>query len=189
VAVLLATGGAAATGQTTPTSTVMSTLESHYSVLSDDTAISETPLPADVTGRPSFQTLVQQLGLDVGATRMAQGPNGFEEWVVPGTSGYCYFYRGGPGGGFGACSEGSPTGLLGSVGGGSSGYTVEGLVPDTNSTVSLTTTDGSSVTAPVSADGAVVVSSPEPLSELQMTGDLGTTTTLNLAVDSRPSSQ
>lgn len=170
----LTAGGAAAKRNSISTTDVASVLAAHYGVLSDKTAISETPVPATVTSRPEFQAAVQRLGLDVSAARMAQGPDGFQEWLVPGTNGFCFVgMLDGPDSAFTGCDQSIPAnGVLGVDDRTSSGYIDAGLVPDGNTTVSFTMAAGSAVTVPV-AHNAYLVRSQEPLSVMHSNGLTG----------------
>jgi hypothetical protein len=148
------------------------TLKAHYGLLNETTATSETPVPAKIQSRPGFQNAVQSFGLDLTAARMASLPNGTEMWLIPGSSGYSYIV-GNPADGFmRAGSSVVPSdGFLGFTSLQDGKVVAGGLVPDGNSTVTLTAPSGSTTTAAVTDNAFSASASGSGASgELSLTG-------------------
>lgn len=145
---------------------LIATLDSHYSLLSNTSAASETPLPSKLLGRTGFQSVEQALQLNLSDARMVAGPSGSQAWLVPGVAGYCYVESipAVEDSTVTACGDALPTnGFLGQNLQDGSEYVTAGFVPDGNPTVSVSA-GGASKAAGVSGNFFYATSSQAPQS-------------------------
>lgn len=131
------------------------TLQQHYAVLGATGATNLTPLPSAGIAARRIAHLQSMFGLDLSAARMAQGPDGTQLWMIPGTSGVCVVENTTAGYAGATCGPDIPTsGFIGKWRSDPSGQTLVGFVADGNSSITLTRADGTTTTEPV-VDNAV----------------------------------
>jgi len=177
-ATILLTEGSAASASAAPTASapaastnLTATLDADYSVLTENTAASLTPIPAQLANSPWLVKVTSRFGLNVSSTRMAQGPGDAAAWLIPGTAGYCDIIQLAADNESFSCNDTLPAdGVIGEVGHDPTGYLFAGLAPNGNASVTLDTASGSSVAAPVSNNAFFATGSATAFSELQVIG-------------------
>jgi hypothetical protein len=156
----------------------IATLASSYAILRDPPV---QPVPPWITDAYSGSAPEHtQYGIDPAQGRYAPAT---KTWILPGTSGICLIATGlvGPRTGSGACTT-TPAALAGELVIRSTTttgvVTLTGLAPDGNPSVTITDTDGTTRTAPVT-DNVYTVTGGHP-NTITLKDASGTTTTLPL---------